>query len=156
MLYHIYVLARGCIIQLCKIHTKSYRCAGYRLYRTVGMLQLCQQQAVPFSCDRYLLYNMAVSYSCVRYRLFDTVEPDSLTSELDFNRGIWAAARDGEEERVRELLRKVMWPRSHCTLHTAHYTLHTAHCTLHNAHCLLHTTHCIFKHRPSTKTILQS
>ena len=30
--------------------------------------------------------------------------------ELDFERGIWAAARDGEEDRVRELLRKGTHP----------------------------------------------
>ena len=31
-------------------------------------------------------------------------------AELDFERGIWAAARDGEEERVRELLGKGTHP----------------------------------------------
>ena len=34
----------------------------------------------------------------------------SLFLELDFERGIWAAARDGEEDRVRELLKKGTHP----------------------------------------------
>ena len=34
----------------------------------------------------------------------------SLFIELDFERGIWAAARDGEEDRVRELLKKGTHP----------------------------------------------
>ena len=51
-------------------------------------------------------------------------------AELDFSRGIWAAARDGEEDRVKHLLSRLLptYPPSYPSLSTTYLAVLRKHC----------------------------